>query len=369
MLSVMLMAAFTWPLMAEETTKTESPEKGESGQAVSKLAPDVFKVPDGSPEELMKYAKNLEQQVTREIERLRKGLKEASSEAADKILAGNPGYEEGAFAVQLKMKAMKPQERAAFVKELKEAGKDKLARIVLSMDWQQKLRTAMMMRTKPDKKKELIDKAMDYLNEAPPEESDAMLARMVGWMAESLRDQDYTVETYQSLMDILKKSDNPKVVTVAKKLAGVVRRLTLVGNKVELEGVLLDGEKLDMSKYKGKVVLVDFWATWCGPCVGEVPNMKKNYKLYHDKGFEILGFSLDRSREPLEKFVEARKIPWSIVYGPGNQRSPSVEYYGVSSIPTMFLIGKDGKVVSTKARGKELDRLLEELLGSPEEEE
>ena len=113
------------------------------------------------------------------------------------------------------------------------------------------------------------------------------------------------------------------------------------------------------------IVIVDFWATWCPPCLAEIPNVQKLYEKYHAAGFEVLGYSVDRDLEALEKFEEERKLPWKTA---SRKLSTDAEkdyvnlsdYYGVESIPTMILVGKDGKVISTEARGAELKRLLEE---------
>ncbi len=160
-------------------------------------------------------------------------------------------------------------------------------------------------------------------------------------------------------------SDDANRQRIAERFEGKIRFAELVGNEMKVEGLYLDGTEIDWASYRGKVVLVDFWATWCGPCVGEIPNMTKMYEKYNAAGFEILGYSIDDDLERLRKFEEDRKLPWKTASRKLTQDAEKdyvivSSYYGVTSIPTMVLVGKDGKVLSTKARGEELVRLLGE---------
>ena len=123
----------------------------------------------------------------------------------------------------------------------------------------------------------------------------------------------------------------------------------------------LDGREVDLEKLRGKVVLIDFWATWCGPCVGEIPEVLKTYQKLHDQGFEIVGISLDTDRAKLDSFLKDKGMTWPQYFdGKGWQNDISSKF-GINSIPTMWLVNKQGMLISTDARG-DLENQVTKLL-------
>lgn len=124
------------------------------------------------------------------------------------------------------------------------------------------------------------------------------------------------------------------------------------------------GQPLSVGKFKGKYVLVDFWATWCPPCREEVPNVVAAYGKYHDKGFEIVGISLDKEEAALKKFIADNKMPWPEYFDGKWWESKLGQKYGVNSIPTNYLLDKNGIIVAKDLRGPALDAKLQEVLGT-----
>jgi thiol-disulfide isomerase/thioredoxin len=124
----------------------------------------------------------------------------------------------------------------------------------------------------------------------------------------------------------------------------------------------LAGNDLSPEKLKGKVVLIDFWATWCPPCVAEMPNVIETYKKLHDQGFEIIGISLDKEREKLDEFLKENQMPWPQFFDGQGWKNEIAVLYGVQSIPATYLIDRNGNVARMDVSGEELRKAVEELL-------
>jgi thiol-disulfide isomerase/thioredoxin len=124
----------------------------------------------------------------------------------------------------------------------------------------------------------------------------------------------------------------------------------------------LEGNALSLARYKGKVVLVDFWATWCVPCLMTLPDLIQAYGKYHDGGFEIIGISLDQDKAKLERFIKEKAMPWPQYYDGQHWQTKLAVKYGVQKIPTTYLLDREGKILAKDLHGEELAQAIANAL-------
>jgi thiol-disulfide isomerase/thioredoxin len=334
-------------------------------------------LPEGTPAELIAFVEGLlpPKQQPRSREEMMdyiKGVSRVAVQAADKVLAQVKTEDElYAKAARLKLESLSAlgrlgeeaaaTEMATFAALLADSPVKSVAmeakRMQIVAEAQQ-----MFSAGEFGGAAAVVDRTAVLLKADPDDLQTAGLAmQLAGALEQIPGGNTAAVKAIETFGPIMASSTNPRIQQLAEGFAGKLRLLGLPGKPMEIKGDLLDGTNFDQAKLTGKVLLVDFWATWCGPCVAEIPNMLAEYEKYHDKGFEVVGISLDEERADVEKFVVENKIPWPIIFAGKGWQDPVAQFYGISGIPQLVLIGRDGNVITLDIRGEKLGERLAEL--------
>lgn len=174
---------------------------------------------------------------------------------------------------------------------------------------------------------------------------------------------------FQAIKKAYAKGDNAELAKQAEvSVSFAEKRLGVVGKGVDIEGVQMDGTAFNWEKYKGKVVLVDFWASTSSPWQSALPSVKAAYDKHHDEGFEVVGINVDRDRQNAYDYLRGDRLPWTMIMdevAPGLESNPNAIRYGVRAVPFVMLVGRDGKVADIHVRGQELTKRVTELLEMP----
>jgi thiol-disulfide isomerase/thioredoxin len=151
---------------------------------------------------------------------------------------------------------------------------------------------------------------------------------------------------------------------IAQAATNALELMALRNEPLELSFTAVDGRKIDMQDLRGQVVLLDFWATWCPPCVEEAPALVAAYEKFRERGFEIIGISLDTNKTALESFTAGRDMTWPQFFDGQGWENTLAQRFKIQSVPTMWLFGRDGKLADPAPR-RRLEQAIEEALARP----
>jgi peroxiredoxin len=176
-------------------------------------------------------------------------------------------------------------------------------------------------------------------------------------------DPDRFGDTYRSLADgLLKKYPKDKSVMMFRDAVNKMLGTTIGSKAPEIVLPSPDGKEIALSSLRGKVVLIDFWASWCGPCRKEMPNVVRAYAKYKSKGFEIYGVSLDKEKGNWVEAIKEEGITWPQVSDLLYWQSSVISLYAIEGIPYTVLLDREGTIIAKNLRGEELDEKLAEVL-------
>lgn len=194
------------------------------------------------------------------------------------------------------------------------------------------------------------------MNDYPRSADTAEAMLQLGTSDEFSGEEEEAKNWYRQIVDNFPKSAS------AAKAAGSITRLDSVGKVLKLHGAGLDGKTVDLARLRKKVVLLQYWATWCEPCKADMETIKDAVAKFGKDGFAVVSISLDSKKEDVTAYLKKHSLPWTHIYEQGGLDSRLADELGIQTLPAMLLIDQDGKVVNRAINAAEIDREVKALL-------
>jgi len=366
-----------------QSQETTAPPKAEEAAAAQS---ELFPIPEGTAEELFAFIEKVQQAPLPEGQQTRAASLEffkaqitAVLKACDKVDALKPGEKAQVRCLEERFMAYQnltqidddaKNKLSQMVQKLQDDKRPDIVRLVSGY----KLETTApgFFRLEEPQQKGLIKDLLIYMDRFGIDNTSYAVGTGLGDAIEMSNTPEIAAPIFDALARELKRSGDPRMAPQVARYEGIARRLNLPGKFMEIQGTTVAGEEFDWKSYRGKVVLVDFWASWCGPCRAEIPNMKAQLEKYGDRGFAIVGISLDNTKDDYRRCIEREEITWvnlmSQNEGERSWNHPLAVHYGVGGIPMAILVDQQGKVVSLTATGAELNEHLARMLGEPDKQ-
>ncbi len=366
--SLAMLKALTSPLSLSPRLLLTEEEDEEEDKENPYLAADGLSTLD-----LVDYLLDM-QEKPRSIRR-RPGFAEAVSEAADRVLEAQTSDRYHVIAVEAKVQVLHEMASLgnknaddlliALVEKLKDDERPQIASLVLFLRMEQAM---LLVDELPlAEVPAALDAMQKFLSDQKLQQRHLRIASATVHGINRLEDAKQKENYFQAFGKIFAASTDKTLASYGRKIASspTAGPADLVGKPLELEGETAIGVELDWKSYRGKVVLIDFWATWCGPCLREMPHVRALHKRLEKQGFTVLAINLDRNQEDLDKFLKENDLPWTNLVAEG--ASKAATRYGVRAIPTMMVVDQQGNVVAVSHRVADLTGTIEKLVKKPAE--